>query len=199
MILRAAMSGLELTFSKYLGISCLTADRFFGKISRGRFRVLDEQTRLKLLDTHVAPNLVYRASGWPPQLTLKRQMDALQARFVSCMVPVMQYPLEPDVEFFRRRAQTAHAKMRQYGLWKDLWYMRAHTFHDHISRNNAGNLWSAALLRTRSAQWLTERWSSFVSFARSSTRPWAAYPTDVSGQTNSALGGSNSRNQRSNS
>ena len=145
---------------------------------------LPEKSRLQFLDSYVAPCLFYRASGWPPQPTMKQTVDRFQIRLTAQLLPVRRDACESDDQFFRRRAHIVSTKIKKHGLWSDKWFTRALSWHDHVLRNHNGRIWSAHILAVRDSNWLAARRATFAPTISTALRPWTALAGRLNLRTN---------------
>ena len=130
---------------------------FWGNAASSSASTLPLHIKLRLLQRATAPVLNFRASRWPPQKTIKVELDRTQRNMVGILLQCRPAPGEPPDVFFRRRARTAKLKCVAVGWWSSCWFKRAIAWDDHIRRLRNAQTWSASLVAWRGASWLQAR------------------------------------------
>ena len=135
---------------------------------------LSIQNKLALLDRSCKSVLRYRCSRWPPQKTVKRELDATQRKMAACLLHVKPLGHECPAEFARRRNHLASGLCRQMGWWSSRWWQRSREWDAHIRRPRNSTSWCHALVHWHDQVWLAEKRAlasgSSVGTSRTKTR-----------------------------
>ena len=133
---------------------------------------LGSVAKLGLLNKCVVSRISWKLPRWPMQKTVAVNLDSLQARMISALIPCARHSHEDIDPYDRRRKRLARNHCAKEGVWSKVWAKRMISWHEHIMRtcrsphsfpHNA-----AVLLQYHDSKWLAEQRSVFVGSSRNS-------------------------------
>ena len=124
---------------------------FWGNCGSRTMKKTSVQVRSALLNRACRSGLSYRCSRWPPQPTVAKELDRVQARMVAAILRTPRLPGEAGDAYCRRRNLAAAAHCRVLGRWSQHWFTRAVAWDDHPL------CWSVRLRNLHAEAWLLER------------------------------------------
>ena len=157
---------------------------FFKKFKSWRYRKCHPPELLQFFDQHLLPVAAYRFSGWPHQKVVSRQLDQLQARLLTLLMPSTMSSGETPAQFVQRRARTARAYIEPHGKWSSVWAKRVLSWQGHLERKGRPHVWAFELLGVRNAYWLQLQRARFAPTTSTARRPWTA----LAGRTGTRAG-----------
>ena len=130
---------------------------FWGNAASAEAKRLPTTVRLGLRKRATLPVFKFTCSRWPPQKTIKREIDATQRRMAATLVGVKPNGHEEPREFLMRKHRLASALCRKMGWWSDMWFRRALDWDAHIRRNRNSHSWCHVLVDWHGENWLADR------------------------------------------
>ena len=127
---------------------------FWGNLRPVTSQGLALPAKLQLLNRSARPCLDYRASRWPPQLQIAKEVDGMQRRMVALIMRLPRREGESPEEFFRRRARSAGKACSDCGTWSQRWFRRSIAWDEHLRRDRNSTSWPAQLLEYHGGTWL---------------------------------------------
>ena len=118
--------------------------------------------KARLLQTTVVSNFLWKISRWPFQKSIAVELDSLQCRMMSFILPCIRGITESIDHYCRRRLRQARNVSQQIGLWSNLWCKRVINWEDHISRGERNNHFCTRLLKFHGRSWLWQQRTDYV-------------------------------------
>ena len=112
----------------------------------------------------------YRMSRWPPQTQIAHEIDSVQAKMCAIILGLRPFPFEDLPAFFRRRARAARAECRKQGLWSEMWFKRATSWDEHLSRHP--DIIATMFRDFRDSGWLQMQRANFANKWSCRSRSW---------------------------
>ena len=148
---------------------------FWGNCRHHSLKKASLHIKHALLERCCKGTLSYRCSRWPPQPTIAKELDHLQARMVAAMLRAPRLPAELPADYCRRRNQLAGSHCKKAGTWSMSWFRRALAWHDHIQRGHSASSWPVLMLSFHDDVWLEEQ-RFRASNRGTNTRVWKGRP-----------------------
>ena len=130
---------------------------YWGNCRHHSLKKASVHIKLALLERCCKSSLSYRCSRWPPQPTIAKELDRLQARMVAAMLRTPRLPAELPADYCRRRNRLAASHCQKEGRWSTLWFRRALAWHDHVERGHSAWSWPMLLRNFYDDVWLEEQ------------------------------------------
>lgn len=132
------------------------------QMRRCRRAFVPQSVRLRVLESTVLPQIMFRAPAWAPSVQLLSEVDRFQRRCVAAALAVPAYPGEDGAAYRRRRGRMASAAVADQDRWSRKVLLSAATrlreLREELARGPGGRVsWTATLLAYRDAAWLAER------------------------------------------
>ncbi len=119
--------------------------------------------KIRLLYRSVLAKIEWKLSRWPFQKSIALELDALQSRMCSFLLPCEKLPTDDIDSYCRRRHRNANSLCNDVGLWSLVWCHRVVAWHDHIHRAVNYNHICRPLLNFQDSIWLQFKRSEWVS------------------------------------
>jgi hypothetical protein len=148
---------------------------FYAKYRPTMLRGCSGRELAQLVDKHLWPIVAFRAAGWPHQPVVAKQMDKLQTRLVSMLLPLRCAPEETYKDFCKRRGQTATKECDAVARWSWRWAALVIGWDAHVNRNSSGLIWASFLREVRDKQWLMKQRGKFTPTLSSNPRAWTVF------------------------
>ena len=95
---------------------------------------LGSVAKLGLLNKCVVSRISWKLPRWPMQKTVAVNLDSLQARMISALIPCARHAHEDIDTYDRRRKRLARNHCAKEGVWSKVWAKRMISWHEHIMR-----------------------------------------------------------------
>ena len=105
---------------------------------------------------------LWKFSRWPFQKSVAIEIDNLQCRMVSILIPCARQSHEDLDTFCRRRLRNARNICKSAGFWSEIWAKRIIKWNDHVRRGAEYKHICARLLDYNNAEWLLHQRAQFV-------------------------------------
>ena len=143
-------------------VQCGMWASFWSNSGSSKCRSLDPVSNIKLLNRTVMSVFSWKIARWPFQKSVARELDALQCKLYTYMLPCSPRDGETLDQFYRRRLRQSRAIATQVGLWSLHWCDRTVQWNSHLSRGAKYNHICTRLLTHKNQEWLLQQRALFV-------------------------------------